>query len=139
MLLQRRVPSSYYPGMTPVSGSDRPCWKPNYTPPSIPSVCYPNLVFGTDNLCYPECLPGYDGSNFCWPTTCPSSFGPYICNQTLCTPNSACSIAEATQTTQVLTQINATIASVSQFNMENLLRTMGTSTITVTQKMAGSS
>ena len=89
-------PTSTYPGMTAVSGANAPCWKPSYVPASIPSVCPTGLVFGTDGLCYPACINGYDGTTICWPTSCPAGSGPSICNSLLCTTNTLCSAAETT-------------------------------------------
>jgi len=131
-------PSGSNPGMTPVSGANSPCYRPSYTPGSVPSVCPTGLVFGTDGLCYPPCLSGFDGATICWPTSCPSGFGPTICSSMLCTSNAACSAAETTLTTTIQTAINTAITASGQFNMENILRTTGPTTLSGYYNMAGS-
>jgi hypothetical protein len=57
----------------------------------------------------------------------------------LCTSNAVCSAAETTLTTTIQTAINTAITASGQFNMENILRATGPTTLSGNYNMAGSS
>lgn len=90
-----------------MTGGTSPCTKDLYLRASTPWICKTGLVLGTDDMCYPPCLSGYDGDSIC-SKKCPNS-NPTDCSNTLSTSNSMCDSVESSEADRMKSAINSFI------------------------------